>query len=701
MPSRQGRIGNVRHECGDELLQAAEVEAQEERLHEIGLAGVLAVCLLAVAPRSLGEAAGVREAALEVRAHGPRRVGVPEVIRLPQLGGHAGMGLDVSVDNIDRLRIERVGDQPGVRLEPDVAVAQLLAELEHLACERAARGQVIRPPERHVAAVQRVGERGPVAESSGRLERLPAERLSPLAVRRPVERLRQAPQKANPHRVVAAGATAQRLFEKVHELVVDGRELDPHAAEAGRASVAQSRACQRFRGIALHGEFRGLPERRQRRRGVSCPRLRGSQQDEKHRPRRTVVETGFGERVERARELARRILVSEQLQRLLTRGAREAQDLLRRTPERRQVVREFGQTARALHAALESSRNPAVHRAATVCRLLLVERLLDKRMRESVAAHTTGDLDEHAGGDGLVEQLDQAILPLVQDRREDVDVELAANHRGDAESLERRRRQALQPPGHELHDPRRDAYVLGREPLCRGNEPRGLEMVHELLDEEGIAGRLALQPVQELGRRREPGERSDKPADVVGRQPADLNPFRGAVPLDVGLDLRERMPPGHLAVPVSGEQQQRGRRRDNRQMLQEKQSRLVGPLQVVQDDENGMRGRHIRQQRRDRLEEPVATSLRVLPRQRVSETEPRFQLGHEACQLRRAHRELQTELVRVALEQVVAKRLHERLVRNERLLEGASPEHDASAFVDLERELGGESCLADARLSGD
>jgi hypothetical protein len=134
--------------------------------------------------------------------------------------------------------------------------------------------------------------------------------------------------------------------------------------------------------------------------------------------------------------------------------------------------------------------------------------------------------------------------------------------------------------------------------------------------------------------------------------------------------------------------------------VREQQERpLVGPLQVVEDeDERPLRGGG-RDERADGLEEPVPLALRVAGR-RGRGRELRPERREQPSQHARAGAGLLAELVRRRAADVVLERVHERLVRRQRLLERPAPEHARPAGVQRARELGDEAGLTDPRLAG-
>jgi hypothetical protein len=141
-----------------------------------------------------------------------------------------------------------------------------------------------------------------------------------------------------------------------------------------------------------------------------------------------------------------------------------------------------------------------------------------------------------------------------------------------------------------------------------------------------------------------------------------------------------------LALALRADDQQRRLVLAAQDVAQELERRPVGPVQVVEHEQHGRAGPRVAQEPRDRLEHQVAARLGILRRRAGggSRLEPRDQLR----QLGRARD------ARVA--DVVAERLDQRLVGEQRLLRAAPVEHGAVGVRRL-RELGGQPRLADPR----
>jgi hypothetical protein len=132
--------------------------------------------------------------------------------------------------------------------------------------------------------------------------------------------------------------------------------------------------------------------------------------------------------------------------------------------------------------------------------------------------------------------------------------------------------------------------------------------------------------------------------------------------------------------------------------------RLVDPLEVVDDEQHGPRAGARGHQRQRRLEQPVALGGRAHGRKVARRRgDPAAQLGHQAAELRQLRRELGIDLAhrRRRVPDLIAHRLHERLVADEWVLVAAPVEHVRSGAVHALCERGREPGLADPGLAGD
>ena len=233
----------------------------------------------------------------------------------------------------------------------------------------------------------------------------------------------------------------------------------------------------------------------------------------------------------------------------------------------------------------------------------VVERRPHQGVRERVAPDPPVDLLEHLRVDRLVERGDELVAGQRPERLEQPVVDLAADHRGDLHRLARRRRQPGDPPRGDLAHAGGDARVLevGVEPA------RALAQVaDDLLDEERVALRLGVQRGDELGRGRLRPERGHQLADLRLREPVQRHLGEHRLAPQRGDDGRERVVVGELAGAVGAEEHRAPRLRRADQVAHELQRRAVGPVQVVEHEQQRRAGRDLRQQRGERVEQAMA-----------------------------------------------------------------------------------------------
>ena len=158
--------------------------------------------------------------------------------------------------------------------------------------------------------------------------------------------------------------------------------------------------------------------------------------------------------LERLPEPSQRLVWREVRKGALTRASRVV-DCLVRVIGRRRLTPVMGElretvawifTARLLHRFGDPPVQPGAPRAAE----LLVEGVVDQGMSEGEAPHRTARLVEDGGLHRLVEQVEELVLFRFQHAREQVDVELAPDHRRNAERTTVRLTEALDASSNDL-----------------------------------------------------------------------------------------------------------------------------------------------------------------------------------------------------------------------------------------------------------
>ena len=367
-----------------------------------------------------------------------------------------------------------------------------------------------------------------------------------------------------------------------------------------------------------------------------------------------------------------------------------------------EVMRELGEVRLEVAAVdlLDRRTGAPVHEHAARRGDRAVQGVADQRVRERVAPGCRVDLLDHARANRGLQAVEQLVLGLRAQERQDVQLELAAEDRRGHEQAVRRGAEAADALGDDV------LHALGhREPAARvrprlgADRARLREVAQHLDDEERVAfGSLVDDPAQ-LRRRVVARENADELRHgrrVEGLERVTEHP---ALAPELGQHLCQRMLDVELGLPVGAEHQETGLARIASQVLQQQQGRLVGPMQVVEHEHHGPVLRGLAQQRAHGLEQPRARALRVAG-QRLREVGDQLrELGHEPSQLAADQVHLSGQLARRTRVDVLSQRLDERLLCEQALLVAAPVEHDRSVLERALRELRRQARLADARLA--
>ncbi|GAA4703707.1 hypothetical protein GCM10023215_49090 [Pseudonocardia yuanmonensis] len=212
----------------------------------------------------------------------------------------------------------------------------------------------------------------------------------------------------------------------------------------------------------------------------------------------------------------------------------------------------------------------------------------DEGVDEPVPAGCVGRL-EQAGGRRLVDRVQALQQGPADDGGEDDEVDGRAEHRRDAQLVAAPRGESAQPPPDGLAHPGRDAdrAALG-------------EVAAQLGDEEGIAGTELVHPLGLLGGHRGPDDARQLRRDGLRREPAER-------------EALDRRPAGQGrrsgGVVVRGDEQQPAAAQLRGHVVQEPQGRGIGPVDVVEhDEEPGGLCRRV-QHPEDRVEQPEPVLL--------------------------------------------------------------------------------------------
>ncbi len=177
-----------------------------------------------------------------------------------------------------------------------------------------------------------------------------------------------------------------------------------------------------------------------------------------------------------------------------------------------------------------------------------------------------------------------------------------------------------------------------------------------------------------------------------------MYPF--GAPVGVEVDQHGAQATFDVGVPVEADDAQTRLPVRAKEVAQQEQRRLVGPVQVVEDHEDRAPGRHLVQGRRHGLEEAEAVAVGLAAGQDPVDG-VLGQPEYEARQLGQAPLGDEQNLVGGERTEVAPQRLGEGLERGDGVLVTASGEHQGACPVGGADELGHQARLSDSRLAAD
>src|SRR5262249_15149420 len=153
--------------------------------HERPLPGRAPLRVLGLRPLADGERVRretlrLVEPALEERTHRLPERGEPEIQRLAELDREPRVGVHLGVDAHDVAELEQALQSPVAALQRPLAALHLARQTADLGRRLETLLDVLGTPERPSPAVERIRERGGVADATGHRDRFLAEPLAPL-----------------------------------------------------------------------------------------------------------------------------------------------------------------------------------------------------------------------------------------------------------------------------------------------------------------------------------------------------------------------------------------------------------------------------------------------------------------------------------------------------------------------------------------
>ncbi len=336
----------------------------------------------------------------------------------------------------------------------------------------------------------------------------------------------------------------------------------------------------------------------------------------------------------------------------------------------------------------------SVQRAASRLAELALQHVAHQGVGELVAQRHTAQGAHDAGARRLVEVPDRVGSSRAQHLGDQGDLEALSGQRGHVE-----RGAGEWPEARELA-----LEELGQAPgqLTR-DDLVALAGPQHLGDEEGVAPRdrpqrldLGAVEVTALGH---PG---DEVRDLLGGEPAegDLD-VAHVVAVAIGEDARHLgVGPGVPGAQGEHDHQARGRGLAHHP-VEQVEAGAVGPVQVVEDEEDGVATAQCLEPRAGGFEEPPPGRLWVGQGCVDGRREPTGEAGQDPTQFAADRAEQFDELIAGAVVDEVAERLGEGLVGRGDALVTASVEDDRPLVAGLEGQASQEGRLARAGLAGD
>jgi hypothetical protein len=276
---------------------------------------------------------------------------------------------------------------------------------------------------------------------------------------------------------------------------------------------------------------------------------------------------------------------------------------------------------------------------------LEVERVANQDMGEGDAVARARGVDQHALGDGLLQEVDHPRARQSRKLRQLADPEDAAEDRGLHQQL-------VACPGQVTES------TSGRLANALGNDQPGTRLVnatfrqeqaHDLADEERVAFGLHVDRGEHVVRRLFVGDELDVAPDLGGRHSLESDAVR--VPFARQLRERdhERLAHPGVHVAVRREQQQSAFCELSRNELKEQERGLVGRMHVVQDDHDRSRVRADPKKVRDGFEESETRRVRFGLRRLRQLGELHLQIGQQLREVGRGRSKVASQFDRIRL----------------------------------------------------
>ena len=225
---------------------------------------------------------------------------------------------------------------------------------------------------------------------------------------------------------------------------------------------------------------------------------------------------------------------------------------------------------------LERRRDASVQADAPAGRQVADDGLPHERVRECEAVEGAGRPDELRLL-GRFERIEGALGIDAARRRDDVGVELVPRHGCDLQQLDDAGREAGEPPAHDVADARGDGSLRGVALSERANH---------LPDEERVPLRHLSDPWGERGR--PPGVAEDV-GDIALGQRSELQPAHVRPARQPRHHRRQQWRAARFRVAVGRDHEQAHARVGAEDVLNEQERQVLGPVEVVEHEQHGLR----------------------------------------------------------------------------------------------------------------
>jgi hypothetical protein len=243
-------------------------------------------------------------------------------------------------------------------------------------------------------------------------------------------------------------------------------------------------------------------------------------------------------------------------------------------------------------------------------RKLLVERLLDQRVREGEAAATAGRRHDHARRERLSQGFEQRLARRSRERLEHRHIEAPARHGRRAQGFVARRGETIESPSDGVADAFRQRQ---RRQRLRSRVESAL--VDEQPDHLGHEERIAAGALDErrghLGPERRSRDRRDELRHCVRIEAAELEALHVLPARESTEESRERPVASHFDIAIATHQQDGRGRAGLGEEVEEVERVGVAPLQIVDCHGERPARRRARQESRHALEEAKARLIRA------------------------------------------------------------------------------------------